>query len=369
MKYTFLALTVGCGLGLAQVESHSAGAVFAMTNGADKNEIVAYARSPTAPSNRGQTFATGGRGSGGTTDPLGSQGSLLLSADDSLLFAANAGSGDISVFRVNGAHLGLVERVASGGVAPNALAQSGNLLYVINSGASSSVSGFRIGPAGRLVPIPNSTRFLSTNITAASGLAFSPNGGVLLVIERLTNNIDIFSVQGDGTLIGRPAVASAVPGAFAVAFAPNGTALVVATGPGNVTNGSAISSYAVGAAGSLTAVSSNVPTNGAATCWHAVTPNGQFVYTSNSATSSISGYSIGATGSLTPVSGTVVATDPTGATNLDIAISADGKFLYALNAGSANVGIFSIQSNGTLTAVGTTSALPVTTGLNGLAAY
>jgi hypothetical protein len=38
-------------------------------------------------------FPTGGRGSGGVTDPLGSQGSLTLSQDHSLLFAVNARNG------------------------------------------------------------------------------------------------------------------------------------------------------------------------------------------------------------------------------------------------------------------------------------
>ena len=57
--------------------------------------------------------ATAGRGSGGTTDPLGSQGSLTFSHDHSLLFAVNAGTGDISVFRVKGANLALVKVVSS----------------------------------------------------------------------------------------------------------------------------------------------------------------------------------------------------------------------------------------------------------------
>jgi 6-phosphogluconolactonase len=130
-----------------------------------------------------------------------------------------------------------------------------------------------------------------------------------------------------------------------------------------------IATYAIGAGGTLTPISNDVPTLGAATCWSAITPNGQFVYTSNSATSSISGFSVGSMGVLTPVSGTVVATDPAQSTNLDIAISADGKFLYALNAGAGSVGIFAIQSDGTLASVGTVSDIGTNQGLNGIAAF
>src|SRR5215469_6278003 len=79
-------------------ESKNSGAVSAMTNAADRNEIIAYKRNADGSLEEGRTFRTGGRGSGGTTDPLGSQGSLTLSQDHSILLAVNAGSGDISAF-------------------------------------------------------------------------------------------------------------------------------------------------------------------------------------------------------------------------------------------------------------------------------
>jgi 6-phosphogluconolactonase (cycloisomerase 2 family) len=283
-----------------------------------------------------------------------------------MLFAVNAGSGDISAFQAFGANLFLIDVEPSGGAAPNALALSGNLLYVLNSGASSGVTGFRVNGGGHLKPIANSLRFLSTNITAASALAFSPNGVFLVVIERETNNIDVFSVQSDGTLMANPPQASSVPGAFAVIFAPNGAALVVATGPAAGTNASAISSYSIGAGGTLTPISNDVPTFGAATCWNAITPNGQFVYTSNAGTGTISAFSVSSTGVLTPVTGTIVATNPS---NLDIAISSDGKFLYALEPGAGSVGMFAIQSDGTLTSLGTLTDIGTNQGLNGIAAF
>src|SRR3954468_11420533 len=94
------------------------GAVFVMTNDATANEVISFGRTPDGQLVPGDRFRTGGRGSGGTGDPLQSQGSLKLSQDDSVLFAANAGSGTVTVFRVRGASLTLLDQADSGGSEP-----------------------------------------------------------------------------------------------------------------------------------------------------------------------------------------------------------------------------------------------------------
>lgn len=355
--------------GNAQDEpSTTAGAVFVMTNAADRNEIISYKRAADGSLQAGRRFATGGRGSGGNNDPLESQGSLTLSQDHKLLFAVNAGSGELSVFQVHGSDLWLVDKQLTGGAEPNAVAQYGQLLYVLNTGGSSNVVGFRLTDDGRLRPIPNSLSFLSTNTSGAASLAFSPNGQFLLVTERETNNIDVFLVEKNGTLSPIVINPSAGPGAFSVAFAPNGAALVTETGPSGGHDASAISSYAVASNGTLSAISTSVPTLGAATCWNAVTPNGKWIYTSNAGTSNISGFNIAANGALTALPGTIVGTNPSGATNLDIAITADGNFLYSLDGEIGMISIFGIQSDGTLTNLGTVGGLPKNVGFNGIAA-
>jgi 6-phosphogluconolactonase (cycloisomerase 2 family) len=350
------------------IDRHSAGAVFVMTNNVDRNEVIAYSRATDGTLHEHERFATGGRGSGGNNDPLESQGSLRLSEDHSLLFAANAGSGSVSVFRVSGDNLSLVDKVTSGGSEPNAVAQHGNLVYVINAGGSSNVVGFRLDH-GKLTQIPNSTRFLSTNTSGAGGLAFSPDGRFLVVVERLTNDIDVFSVQGDSTLSPIVVNPSAGPGAFSVSFASNGAALVSETGPSGVANGSAISSYEVAGNGTLTPISTSVPTFGAANCWNVVTPDGSFVYTSNAGSSTISGFAIANTGALTALPGTVVGTNPEGATNLDIAVSSDGKFIYTLNSVAGAIGIFAVQKDGALLNVGSATGVSPLSGFNGIAAF
>jgi 6-phosphogluconolactonase len=345
----------------------STGAVFIMNNSVEKNEVIAFDRTADGSLREAGHFATEGRGSGGNTDPLESQGSLTLSQDHSLLFAVNAGSGEVTVFRVHGSTLTFADKVNSGGSEPNAIAQHGNLVYVLNVGGSSNVVGFTLDH-DHLNQIHDSTRFLTTNNSEAASLSFSPNGKFLAVTERATNNIDVFAVQPDGTLSTIVVNPSVGPGAFSVSFAPNGAALVSETGAPGAHNGSAISSYAVLANGTLAAVSTSVPTLGAANCWDAITPDGRFVYVSNAGSGTISGFSIGGSGTLTPISGTVVGTNPSGATNLDITISSDGKFLYTLNSGIGTIGVFAIQNNGTLVSVTSTVAFSATSGFNGIAA-
>ena len=375
-KVVRMLLIAGLAMGLASSrlsnaqdsDTHSTGAVFVMTNNVDKNEVVAYRRANGGALQESGRFATGGRGSGGNNDPLESQGSLTLSQDHSLLFAVNAGSGSISVLSVHDSGLSLVDKVISGGSEPNALAQHGNLVYVVNVGGSSNVVGFTLDH-GKLKQIPNSTRFLSTNNSGAGGLAFSPDGRFLVVVERSTNDIDVFSVQGGSTLSPIVVNPSAGPGAFSVSFAPNGAALVSETGPSGVTNGSAISSYEIAANGTLSPTSTSVPTLGAANCWNVVAPDGRFVYTSNAGSSTISGFAIANTGVLTALPGTVVGTNPEGSVNLDIAVSSDGKFIYTLNSVAGAIGIFSVQKDGTLLNVGFASGVSPLSGFNGIAAF
>jgi len=344
-------------------------AVFAMTNSVVGNQIIAYSRAANGSLIEGNHFVTGGRGSGGTTDPLGSQGSLTLSQDHSLLFAVNAGSGDLSVFRVNGANLQLVQVVPSAGSAPVAVAQHGNLVYVINFAGNSNVVGFNLVGDGYLVGIPNSIRYLSATNTGPSSLAFSPDGRFLLVTEKVTNNIDVFSVNSDGSLSQPTITPDPIPGVFDVVFSPDGAALIVHTGGSVTTSASSISSYLVQEGGTLVPVTGSVPTLGTFACWIALTPNGQFAFVSNTLSSSISGFAIGGSGTVTALPGTVVATLPTGTNNLDIAVSDDGKFVYTMNTGAGTIGIFAVPPNGSLRVIGFASGLSAQSGFEGLAAF
>lgn len=355
-------------LSASSQQAKGRGAVFVMTNDAKKNEVIAYDRAANGYLTEAGRYDTEGRGSGGVTDPLEAQGSLTLSQDHSILFAANAGSGNISVFSVRRSNLVLVSKTASGGSQPVAVAQLGNLVYVLNSGGAGSVVGFRLDLGAQLKPIKNSTTFLTGNATGGASIALSPDGHFLLVTERVANNIDAFQVKPDGTLGPIVVNPNPAPGTFSVAFAPDGKAIVSETGPDGANNASATSSYSVGADGKLTAVSQSVAALANGNCWNAITPDGRYVYTSNSGSDSISGYAMDKNGTLTPIGSTVVGNNPPGSHNVDIAISADGKYVYTINSDSGNVGMFRIEDNGALTSLGQAGDLPKMVGFNGIAA-
>jgi len=120
--------------------------------------------------------------------------------------------------------------------------------------------------------------------------------------------------------------------------------------------------------GTFQAISSGIPTFGAANCWNAITPDGRFVYVSNAGSSTISGFVIDVNGRLSALPGTLVAANPAGATNLDITVSADGKFLCTLNSRNGSIGIFAIQKDGTLKNTGSAGEIAPNSGFNGIAA-
>jgi 6-phosphogluconolactonase len=351
----------------AFADAPQAHAVFVMTNDAERNEIVSYTVGPNGRLEDPQTYPTDGRGSGGTTDPLATQGSLTLSQDGHWLFASNAASGTLTAFAVAGSRLSQTDKTTSGGAEPNAITQHGDLVYVLNAAGASSVVGFHFD-YGRFSKISGSIRYLSGTAVGPGSVAFSPDGHWLAVTEKATPAIDIFSVKADGTLSEATINKTVGAGTFSASFAPNGTLLVAETGPADATNGSAISSYLIQSDGSLTPVTTSLPTLAAATCWE-VTVNGKYVYTSNAGTSDISGYSLAAGGALSPLGSTIVASNPTAASNVDIAASADGQYVFTLNSGTGTVGVFAVnQSNGSLTSLGNQGQLPAGAGINGIAA-
>ena len=146
-------------------------------------------------------FPTGDRGEGGVNDPFHSQGSLLLSPDHTYLLTVNAGSSDISLFRVFGSGLILQSVTPTGGSSPVSLAMHDNLVYVINYAGGYHTAGFRLESWGGLTRLKSSRQTLSGPADlGASTVAFSPDGSKLVITERITNKIDVFTVNSDGSL-------------------------------------------------------------------------------------------------------------------------------------------------------------------------
>ena len=206
------------------------GAVYAMTNALDNNQVLVYHRAASGSLSLAQTVATGGGGSGlqlAGVDALGSAGSIQLDPDHRLLFVVNTESaaenngqgayntdcqqGTITSFRVaSDGMLTFADRVFSGGLFPNSLTvrelhhdnngngqdedsdKRGDLLYVLNAGGpeapaichltpgtanTPNITGFTVDGAGHMTPIDDSPDHPGTQ-PIDPGPATGPDNGV-----------------------------------------------------------------------------------------------------------------------------------------------------------------------------------------------
>jgi 6-phosphogluconolactonase (cycloisomerase 2 family) len=338
------------------------GAVYVTTNGVDGNEVKAFSRAADGSLTPLGAFATGGKGVGGTADPLTSQAAEALSPDHELLFVVNAGSNDVSVFRIKKDGLKLVEREPSGGVFPNSIAVTEDAVYVLNA-TSNAVGIFSYNESGNLHA--RGTAALSANTSGPSEVRVSPNGRWLDVTERGSNTIDAFRIGEHGNLGAPIKSASSGPGPFGFQFTPSGALVVSEAGSASA------SSYIQARDGSLSAVSSSVSNGGqAAPCWLIVDSRGRFAYTANAGGSSISGFAIGTDGALTLITpGGRTGDLGSGAQPLDIDFGGDGHFLYVLKNGTGSIGAFAVNSDGTLTPLADTPGQFARAGYMGLVAY
>ena len=125
--------------------------MFVQTNRPDGNTIVSYWRSPDGSLHRVHEFRTGGLGGAeveAPVDALASQGSLVYDGDHRLLFAVNAGSDSVTVFRVFGALLVRTQVLPSGGSFPTSIAVHDDLAYVLNAGGEGVLQGYELPAAG-----------------------------------------------------------------------------------------------------------------------------------------------------------------------------------------------------------------------------
>jgi 6-phosphogluconolactonase (cycloisomerase 2 family) len=343
--------------------SHVVGGVFAETNDATANAVVAFARRADGTLTYVANYPTNGRGVFGAVDPLQSQYAVALTPSHKYLFAVNAGSNTVAAFEVQPLGLKSIGTVSSGGTTPVSLAATDHVLYVLNKG-SNSVAGFRI-EGGRLVAEPGWNRALSTGSGGAAAIRFDPAERLLAITERTSNTIDVFSVHGNGELSRAP-VTNAAAGVTPFGFDWTPRRQLVASEAGSGT----ASSYVASRNGTLTATAgSPVSTHQAAPCWLITSHDGRFAFVANAGSSSITGFSIAANGALSivaPVTGAL----PPGSTPLDLDVSRDSKYLYVLKAGSNAVGVFRVNVDGTLTGLADgVGGLDSKSGQMGIAAF
>lgn len=295
----------------------------------------------------------------------GIQGSLILTHDEGTrLFAADAGSNQISVVDVRDGHLSLEGVFSSGGSGPVSLSYSDGLLYVLNaangSAAAGNVTGFKVDDEGNLHAIPGSTKLLSTAHPNPAQVQIDPTGHWLVVTEKLTNLIDVYRIHDDGSLGARTSFASVGVYPFGMAFNPaRPREFLVDDGFGlggsNLTG--AVTAYNL-EHGSVKPVNGPVRDFQLAPCWMVITHDGHFAYTSNADSQTISGYTIGKDGAISLLTANgATGTTPADTFPLEESFSSNNRFLYVLDSrlllkpqpGLATVSGFRVHSDGSLT--------------------
>lgn len=404
------------------------GAVYAGTNnnGPAGNWVVGFGRRADGTLVPLDVHETGGvgRASMSSTPPrlnsLISEDSIIA-VNDRFLLVVNAGSNDVTSFRINADYsLSRVDVEPSGGTAPISLAHRNGVVYVANAdedGAftappnqSGNITAMTLDPAtGALTRIAGFSVSLRGR---PADLEVTPDGGWLLVSslnaaspqlpQPTAAEISSFRIQGNGTLVATPAGTgmSTQLGNAAGRHLPNAIGLetwaaggrqfaivaeartVSSTGVPSATfaavQTASVSTWEIAADGSFLPRSQDfmlgpTMTSGPIQASFLVySPIYSTFWVNTTAGATISGYGPNPDGSISAsgVNGIVasgIAVDPAAASPLanadgfsDMAISADGRWLYQLVGLKGRIDVYEID---TLVATNIARRQQVTTGL------
>lgn len=280
-----------------------------------------------------------------TPNSLGSQNSVIISADKTLLFAVNGGDSSVSVFAIDQTtgDLTLKKSTKLLGSTPTSLAYRDGFLYVMFLSGANQVGAYAVQADGALaqlslqnLPMPNG---------APTQVVISPDGNFVVVSAGVASNVIVsYPMNKDGSLGSPVSNTAGVSTPFAGAFAAPSIYL------SSDISGRALASYSFTNAGVLKLIGS-VVSGEAAPCWLVITPNGKYAYVGNGA-GTVSSYAVGAAGALTLLQAKA-ATEPGvlagfNSVSGDSWISADGKFLYADYLGADKVVAYSIAADGSI---------------------
>ena len=261
------------------------------------------------------SIATAGSPVAAGTNPRG----MAMDSGGKLLFVANQGSNDVSVFTVSGTTLTAVPQSPSliFGSNPVAVAVTpdGKFLYVANQ-VDGTVTQFSVDASGVLTQ-PGG--FLYPVGTTPTGMTVTADGNFLYVANQGSNNISVFTICFNAT------PSCVTPDGTLTA----GTTVSAGTGPVAVTED----------------------------------PSSTFLYVVDKGSNQLSQYRISlGTGALTPLSPAAVSV---GSTPLSVGVragetvsSVTTNYVYVANSGSSSVSVFSyVTTAGTLGVLGSPVAV------------
>ncbi len=244
-------------------------------------------------------------------------GALAIAPDTKHLYVAGSGTDTLTAFTIEASGAltlipqtsGSSNPVSVNGSDPAAMAitQSGQFLYVANSG-SNNVTAFSIGTTGLvslIAPSGSNANPLSTGGTSPKSMAISPNGSFLYVANSGSHNVTVFQIGANGLLTLVPPAGSATN--------------PISTGTGGTTPNALV-----------------------------ISANGRFLYTANGG-GTVSAFTIGSDGLVALVSSSAGNLNPisagANATPVALTMSPDGRFLYVANVANqgGRVSAFSIN--------------------------
>lgn len=226
---------------------------------------------------------------------------------------------------------------------------TGTPMYVSNS-SSSSISFYLLNQTSGALQRQSGSP-VSTGGSAPDSLALDPAKKFLFVSNVSSSNISVFSVNSTTAALtavtGSPFAAGASPARLVVHPKAN-FVYAINSSPAEILAYSFDSTTGVLAA--LKGFPVSLSTSGQSGL--AISPSGQFLYTSNPNTNVITGFSIGTDGTLTQLTPT---TSPSKGSPVFLTFDSSSSFLFAVNGGGSlggpSVSTFSVSGTGALTEV------------------
>jgi len=264
--------------------------------------------------------------------------------------------------------VGLAVLVSCGGYSSNTPSNPGvagtSVIFVATQG-DQKLSPFLIDNSTGKVTTNGNGVATGANPTAA---VMTPDGSAIFVANRDSGDISRYTIKADGTLTAVTPAQAAGTNPTAMAMDGAGKFLFVLNqGAATASNASTIAVFSIGQGAALTAVGTPITGLDNST-GIAVTPDGKFLYATNSLLNTISGYAVDANGGVTSLGASI----PTGVTPTGLVVtlddpknpSANDIYLYVseANAGAGDIAVFHICDKVSINCVTPTGDLVPVTG-------
>lgn len=326
---------------------------FTSSNDAVENQIIRYQSHKGLITETGR-FVTGGRGTGKS---LPAANSLALSHDRRWLLTVNAGSDQISVFRLDPRGPRLTGTTYSGGKMPLSIALRGRRVYVLNGG-SSDIASYQLTRTGRLEPLGDgSVHPLSSTAARATDIGVTADGRLLVIAERGVNRLTTFGIGRNGVLSQEAkSIETPAKSPYALNFLGKAVYTVFA---GERPGQSAVGAYQADQKGVLAALGEPRFTGQTAACWSALSPRRRLLYTANAGSHSLSGLRLGPKGKLALLNPNGISVD-TGLDNhpRDMTLTRDEQTLAVILSGEHTLALYQVGQRGKLSPRASFTSIP-----------